>query len=1323
MTDVPVALAPQPRDGLIVTFYSFKGGTGRTMALANVAWILAANGCRVLVADWDLESPGLDRFFQPFLGEHEVRDGPGIIDLIRDYERVALKTDPGRRVGIISELCRVQPYTFSLAWDFPEGGDLYFLSPGKLNRDYVAALSGMEWDTFYEALNGGEFLDALRADMKRNYDYVLIDSRTGLSDIADICTLHLPDVLVDCFTLSTQGIEGAAQIARDIKQRRHINRPIRLLPVPMRVDQAEKEKVDAGRLVAIRHFPGLPEGMTDAQRREYWASIEVPYQAFYAYEETLAVFGDEPGKPLSLLASFERLAAQITEDAVTALPRMDEQLRKRTILKFARNAPLAGELIVLHYLAEDQVWAEWIGAVLQDAGLEVRLQRLDEENASPAMTDSDSLRFSRTLVVVSPAYMARRRRLSLPAVRPDLAVYVTPSSALSEFSSAAAAFLSGVPDGEASERLRRLLGLTARPVADPFTAGDAAARLRYPGTEPQVFESPARNARFTGREADLVRLRELLREAGAGTVVRVALQGLGGIGKTQVALEYAHRFKTDYDLVWWLDCGEPAFIDASLADLGERLRGSLGLGVLPAATVAETARQVVDLLSQGTQRWLLVFDNADEIEPIKPLLPAGGGHVLITSRNRAWADAEQGADPLQVDVFNREESVAHLRQRVPEIGRDEAAQIAATVGDLPLAVATAGAFLAETGYTVASFLEELQRQPQRALSVVTLAEHPEPVAQVWDISLNRLRDRSPAAARLFELCSMMAPAISLNLIYSPEMAVVLEPFDPALSEKMVIGRVVQEINRLALIKLDPGAGQISVHVLVQEVVRDRMSEQELAGARRDVHDILVAARPRRDVDDAETWPRYRIIWPHLPTSGAMTSSDEGARQLYIDRVRYLWLRGDLERGRKLAEEIDSRWTELAKAAAPSSAAVEVLRKQLLQLRFNLGNILRDLGRFSEARKLNQTVLAEQTSLLGNDHPHTLMTAGSLAADLRAAGRYREALAMDERTYPAWTELYGEDHQRTLTAANNLGVSLQLTGDLAAAMRVTADTYERRRATMGPKDLGTLLSARRIARILLESGEYAEAAAQMEEVRRATAEVLGTDSKDALDAQVLYGIALRSTGRAQEAEGYFQSALGVLTRRFGASSSEALACRVSHAANLLLLDRFAEAAADIRQVLAANERRLGAEHPHALACWVNLAAALRFTGQHDEAVLAIQHAVDGLSAVLGEEHPYTLAAKVSAAVLCADGDDLDEAENLEESTLEVMTRTLGGDHPDTLRCRANLLLTRHECGDRAAATQRATTIDQLAVLLGDGHPTIATLREERRLMRSLDPQPF
>jgi MinD-like ATPase involved in chromosome partitioning or flagellar assembly/tetratricopeptide (TPR) repeat protein len=1315
MPDTPVDLPPQSRNGRIVTFYSYKGGTGRTMALANVAWILAANGYRVLVADWDLESPGLHRFFHPFLDEIDVRDASGIINLIRAYEWAANKLNGQEGAEkLISQYARIQPHALSLKWEFAAEGGLDFLSSGSQNRDYAAALASLDWDNFYHGLNGGEFIDALRADMKRYYDYVLIDSRTGLSDVADICTLQLPDVLVDCFTLSTQGIEGAAQVARLIEERK--DRDIRILPVPMRVDPAEQEKAEIGRTVAAQLFAGLPAAMSAEQRRDYWAGVEVPYRAFYAYEETLAVFGDAPGSPTSLLSSFERIAAQIADGAVTRLPPMDEHLRIRTKPLFVRKPPRERDQIIVEFAPQDQVWGEWIAEVLQAGGVTVHQRRLDE----PVTGDGEVLASARTLTVVSAAYVARHRVQPLRQGQAALAVYIAGTRSLPELSLASSAFLAGVPENEAVDQLHQLLGIAGAPAA----GGSHGARIRYPGSEPKIDRAPNRNARFTGRESDLRKLREQLRDYGTAVVLPVVtLQGLGGVGKTQVALEYVHRFKSDYDLVWWLDCGQPQFIDASLADLGARMQDAFAITRAATANVEEATRQVLQLLGRGkaVQRWLLVFDNAEELEQVRRFMPTagGGGDVLITSRNPAWKEETRS---ISVEVFTRAESVLHLRQRVPSITAKEADQVAEVLGDLPLAVATAGAWLAETSFTVSDYLHELERQAPRVLSVSRLTDYPQPVSKTWDVSLNHLQQRSGAAARLFELCSVMAPRIALELIYSPAMARVLEPLDPQLSEPMIIGTVVQEINKLALIKLDHTAGRMHVHRLVQAVVQDRTSPEDIASAQRDVHRILAAARPSGDGEDPDTWDSFRVIWPHLAPSQAMTSLDESVRQLFVDRVRYLWQRHDLERGSEVASEVQSAWRAML-AAGPEPKVAGPLRRQLLHLRFNLANILRDQARFQEARALDEAVLAEQREFLGADHPHTLMTAGSLAADLKALGRYREALKMDETTYPAWTKRYGEDYARTLSAANNLAVSCLLTGDVSRALRLDEDTLHRRDAALGPLHPRTIDSASRVARDLLEAGRYAEAAARMEAVRQSYIDANRADSLAALNAQVLLGIALRSKGAPEEAERHFAEAWDGLSRGFGRSSSEALACRLSHSVNRQAIEATSDAEAEIRQVLTLYQERLGLSHPHALVCMLNLASAQR-TGEHYEVALqTVRSAAEGLQEVLGKEHPYTLAAMVVWGVLLADHGDLGQAEAVEAQAADDLERVLGRDHPDTLRCRANLLLTRHQREMPGAAAEREQAIDHLAALIGPDHPDIATLREERRLMRALDPQPF
>jgi tetratricopeptide (TPR) repeat protein/cellulose biosynthesis protein BcsQ len=1313
MPDTPAAVPPESRDGVVVTFYSYKGGTGRTMALANVAWILAANGHRVLVADWDLESPGLHRFFHPFLDEADVRDASGIIDLIRYYEQGAKRVrDAAEADSLIADRARVQQHALSVNWDFPEDGSLEFLSSGRQNLDYAAALVALDWDTFYESLNGGEFLDAVRQDMKANYDYVLIDSRTGLSDIAGICTIQLPDVLVDCFTLSTQGVEGAAEVASTIRDR-HDDRRIRVLPVPMRVEPYEKEKVEAGRAVAVQLFAGLPGGMSRAQRQAYWATIEVPYQPFYAYEETLAVFGDQPGQSGTLLAAFERLTAQITEGAVTRLPAMDEQVRIRTKLQFARKPPVVNDQITIEFRPEDEVWCDWIASVLRTAGVTVVERRLPESGAQAGQEP----RSAQTLTVVSARFVDWYRARSSPGVKPELAVYVTSSRPIPEFSAVPAAFLVGVAEQEAIRRLLRLVGIANKPAAE--LASRPASR--YPGDTPKIDEAPTPNKLFTGREEDLRKLREQLRDY--GTAARpVALQGLGGVGKTQVALEYVNRFRTDYDLVFWISSGQPQFIDASIIDLGDRIQSHFDVVLPVTAGPTEIVRAVLQALGDGRSvpRWLLVFDNAEDIPAVKPYIPAGGGHVLITSRTRDWPE-QAGAEPLAIDLFEPQESVAHLRQRVPSIGRQEADDVATALGNLPLGVAAAGAWLAETGQTVPDYLVQLKSRAAKALAASYLADYPQPISEAWDLSLRLLRQRSPAAARLFELCSIMASGISLEILHSPAMASVLEPFDPAMAEPELIGKAIREIDKLALIKLDRNSAEVQVHLLVQTVVRDSLSPQQLDSARRDVHQVLAAARPSRGIDNPDTWERYRLLWPHLPTSRAVESDQESVRQLLADRIRYLYLRGDLQRGQAEAEEFASTWQAVLDAD-PDGPGHAALRRQLLHLRFNLANILRYQDKFDEAEALDRQVLAEQEELLGPAHPHTLMTAGGLAGDLRALGRYREALEMDQKTYPAWTEVFGESHPRTLSAANNLAESYRLTGSLATSLRIDEETLDRRRASIGPTHPLTLFSAAGVVRGLLGSGRYAEAASRAEAVWQSSVTALGGESRDALGARVLLGITLRSAGRPDEAEAHFQAAAAGLGEILDEFSTDALACRLSHALNLMALGRPGVAQGEIREVRAVYEVRLGASHPHTLVCQLDLAAALRTGERSDLAAATARQAARDLDDQLGADHPYTLAATSVLGVLLADQGDLREAEETEAESVQRLTRALGQEHPDTLRARANLLRTRIDLGS-AEAAERDQVIEDLVPLLGPDHPHISALRDGQRLLHTLDPQPF
>ena len=332
----------QTRPGRIVTFHSFLGGTGRTMALANVAWILASAGKKVLIVDWDLDAPGLHYFFEPFLDIDAVMRGSGVIDMLRKYEdgivhgKVYAAED-------FRQLAVVDSHALPVGWDF-RGGQLSILPVGRQNTNYSPALAERDLTRFFEELNGADFLEAVRDDMRATYDYTFIDSRAGHSDMVDMCTQHLPDVLVVCYSLTNQAIEGAVRTAYAVEtfaRRGEPTRSISILPVAMPVDDSVPGKVDAGRRFAEQAFACLPSGIADAERTPYFASVEIPYRAGYAFEETLATFGDVPGDPQSLLASYERLTAAITSGEVSSYPVLNDDERLSVLHRFDRAARLA----------------------------------------------------------------------------------------------------------------------------------------------------------------------------------------------------------------------------------------------------------------------------------------------------------------------------------------------------------------------------------------------------------------------------------------------------------------------------------------------------------------------------------------------------------------------------------------------------------------------------------------------------------------------------------------------------------------------------------------------------------------------------------------------------------------------------------------------------------------------------------------------------------------------------------------------------------------------------------------------------------------------
>ncbi|GAA3834397.1 hypothetical protein GCM10022226_64730 [Sphaerisporangium flaviroseum] len=1296
-------------DGQIITFYSYKGGTGRTMALANTAWILASNGKKVLVLDWDLESPGLHKFFHPFLDANTVGGTAGVIEMINEYSLATLSPDV-REDDWHLDYAKVQRHAVSLNWEeFPGKGTLDFVSAGRQDRSYASLVSAFDWDNFYTRLGGGQFFDALKADMKRHYDYILIDSRTGLSDIADICTVHFPDTVVICFTMSDQSIEGAAAVAHDINDR-YSGQNIRILPVPMRIDDGEKQKLDAGRDLAKRRFDGFPLGLNPDEARDYWGAVEIPYVCFYAYEETLAAFGDAPGSPTSLLSAFERLVGVITRGEIASIPPMEKDLRLRWREKFVRKAAAVKEDLLLSYVPEDRMWADWTAFVLRRAGF--RVTQRNESAPEPAEDEIPhrSPPYNRIVAVMSAAYMRSPRGQSIWTSEataegqgghaPPVPVRVADVRLTQLMTERPAIDLTRLDEAHATEALLR--GLDRLEQLSEFPVSTGATGPRFPGTRPPAWNAPNRNAGFTGRNSVLDALRDQIVNGPQ------ALHGMGGVGKTQVALEYAHRFMADYDVVWWIAAEHMELVNRKMAELAE------ALGVRTADTVAETAKAAKEALRVGKpySRWLLIFDNADDPNELEAFLPSGEGHILITSRNPAWTRI---ATPLEVGVFTRPESVEHLLRRASGLTPKDADNVAHALGDLPLAIEQASAWLQETAMPPEQYVGLLDEQVTQVLSLGEQPpDYPTPVAATWNLSFERLRRRSPASARLLELLAFFGPEpISMDMLYVDAMVDCLVPYDEAMREKLMLGPAIRELGRYALARVDQADKSIQVHRLIQAVVQDRMNADQKEATVHEVHRILVAARPRvGDTDDPENWPRYEEIWPHLVPSSAADCDEEATRRLLIDRVRYLWKRGDFEASLELGNMLEKAWNvKLGKGD-----------RQTVHLRFHVANTLRSMGRYAEAYDVDTQVLTHQNRELGEFHPYTLMTSGGLAADLRALGNFPEALEVDNKTYERVKELFGEDAPRTLVAAHNLGVSLRLAGNFWQARELDMETVERRRRVIGDMHPYTLHTTANLAHDLRELGQLGQSVDMLRTNLEHYRQVLGDDLIDTLRTATSLATSLRRTGAELEALDLATDTHDRYVQRYGDTHPETLSCRLELATCLATIGHTERAHELATDVMLQFSERLGESHPDTLAAANNIATYGRKLGAVMEARERAETTLRALSNGVGESHPLTLTCAINVGNCLAELGDLEAAEELDRNTEASLARILGPEHPDTLVCEANFAMTLNLLGKTMEARRlREQVIRAMSRALGDDHPRIADLAAWRRIDRDLEPQ--
>nr|MDT0658255.1 FxSxx-COOH system tetratricopeptide repeat protein [Micromonospora sp. DSM 115978] len=1343
---------PEPRQspGQIITFYSYKGGTGRTMALANVAWILANNGHRVLAVDWDLESPGLHRYFHPMLADPELHSSDGVIDLVRDFAEAAVQRD-ARPNGADAAGPGIGPpdvrrYAVSLEWRFSDGGELDLLPAGRQGPAYSATVSTFDWPSFYDRLGGATFLTELRQNLRDNYDIVLIDSRTGLSDSAGICTVLLPDTVVNCFTLSTQSINGAVSVARSIRNLR-VNEPVRVLPVPMRVEEGEQYKLDAGREYAWLQFAPLVEHLGPEARTRYWTDVEIPYKVYYAYEEILAAFGDRPGQPSTLLAAYERLTEVIRGDLRRLAP-LDDPVRRHWLSKFERTRPRAMTRVLISYIAEDLVWAEWTAGVLSEVGLPAVFREADavsegDRHGAQVVADADL-----AVVILSASYRVPTEIVNWPqrtvgsapgqARLNLLPISIDGTASPSELEQFGALEIAGM----SAERARSaLLAAVNRPASEPMPVPGAETRAlpRFPGDPPRVIRAPLRLPSFTGRRRLLTAIRDHL-SSRSGAPAAVALTGLGGVGKTQIATEYAHRFAADYDVVWWVSAGQGSMVRGGLVDLADELR------VPRTENTAERIRLLREALTQGRpyRRWLLIFDGAREPVDLRDMLlifsgsdksfdlrevvPGGPGHVLITSRSPSWGNHAQ---VIEVRPFGRQESVDLLRLRLPALPVADAERVAERLGDLPLAVEVAGSWLAATGIPVDRYLELVERHLSKLLRENPPAGYERVGEVTWLLSLGRLREVTPAAARLVELLAFFGPEpVPSSLLYSRAFINVVAGDDPDLRDDANFALLIAEARRYALVSLDESQGSMQMHRLVQAVIRESLPDEVVRQHRALVHQVLVAASPGSS-DRPDTWPTFATLWPHVVPSGALRSTDEDVRQLVLEVARYLYRRGDTAGSADLLTAALKIWSSHWPAGDLKIQIAKVF----------LANALRHRADYQAARQLDDEAYEVLRATPGLNNQYTIMCMAGMAADRWVTMEFAQAHDLNSNALAQSETLFGAEHRRTFRAMNNLAVSLEHLGRYSEARRYHQRAYDGRRRTLGARFPDTLYSATSLGRIVRLTGDLRGSRRILDGALADHRAVHGEDQPDTLRTATELAATLRRLWELDAAYKLARETYAIYETTRSPHDLSRLACANTLALTLSALGNQVEAirlGRQCRDRLQQSEA-VGRDHPFTLGVTGNLVAYLRRTGELararglaasdetrglaelNEALGLAVEVVERLKLTVGQDHPYTLQCSIIEAHARFVLGELVAALEIERRVFETMTASFGETHPDRLVAGCNLASTRAAIGDTEGLDEfRDGLVTVASRALGRTHQITVALERGEREECEIDP---
>jgi tetratricopeptide (TPR) repeat protein len=720
--------------------------------------------------------------------------------------------------------------------------------------------------------------------------------------------------------------------------------------------------------------------------------------------------------------------------------------------------------------------------------------------------------------------------------------------------------LVGVADPD--ERKRRIL---------------AAAERRSSAERPQKRRGrtfvgvPPRIAGFTGRADELDRLDAILiqkRPAAVTQVGRAAVQGMGGVGKTTLAVEYSNRFRNLYDGVWWCPGETRTGLVTSLAALAKEL----GVASAEEADIEKAAQAALRGLAEQGDIWLLVYDNVASPEEIADLLPSADARVLITSRFSDWSGR---ADEVALDVLPLAEAIAFLNSRAGRSDDPGASTLAEALGRLPLALDHAAATCKRTGMSFAAYAA---RASSLMGSAPRGATYSRSVAATFDLATEDAVKQSAAAEDLMAFLAYCAPErIPLTLV------------DGAIDDDNERMAALAALGEQSLIKHDPfedGEPAVTVHRLVQAVGRARSADKDAAqGAVKGLIARLAAIYPSDGYDNPGSWSRCAKLTPHLRVS-CETEMDDAAAD--AERANLLNRAGSYFHGRGVYSEARPLF-ERALAIREKELGPE--HPYTATSLINLALLHTDRGDFAGARPLYERALAINEKAFGPEHPDTATCLNNLAILLQGEGDLAGAQSLYERALAIDEKALGPKHPRTSQSLHHLAQLLRTQGDLVGARALLECTLTIREKAISLEHPQTATSLDNVASLLEAGGNLAGARPLYERALTINEKVLGPDHPDTALSLNNLAVLLRAQGDLVGARPLYERSLRIYEKALGSEHPFA-ATSLNNLAQLLQDQGDLAAARPLfERALAIREKALGPEHPDIVKVRNNLASLL------------------------------------------------------------------------------------------------------------------------------------